>query len=154
MLGEFVQTFPAVGAYRIELADGEAEADIDFGIAPVSRDNFTGAELQVQVFAPDLNTPTTRPITTTVRDGVEFGRLPDSAIADADVADINIDVSSQRIIFTVDQTAGSFDLGSFSGYRFIDTSNSIESITEVTINPASSLAVSVLILSLPPTCWK
>ena len=150
VLEEFVQTFPAAGEYMIELADGEAEADIDFSTAPIFRDDFTGAELQVQAFSPDLNTPTTTPITATVGDGVEFDDLPARAVADADVADINdadvadinIDVSSNRIIFTVDETAGAFETGDFSGYRFIDSSNSLESITSVTINPASSLAVS------------
>lgn len=142
VLGEFIQTFPAEAEYMIELGDGEAEENIDFGSASIFRDNFTGAELQVQAFSPDLNTPTTTPIAATVGNGVEFDNLPSSAIADGDIADINIDVSEERIIFTVDEATGAFDSGNFSGYRFIDSSNSIESITSVSVNSASSLAVS------------
>ncbi|MEL6494263.1 MAG: hypothetical protein AAFQ41_03960 [Cyanobacteria bacterium J06623_7] len=136
------QTLPSEGQYTIELDDDEAEEDINFGTAPIARDNFTGADIQVQAFSPDLNTATTRPITATVRNGVEFGDLPDSAIGDAELIDVDINVGEARIVFTVDELAadddGRFDFAAFNGYRLLDISQSIAPITNVTVDPENS----------------
>jgi len=141
----FEQTLPTEGEYTIELEDDEAESDVNFGTAPIARDSFSGADIQVQAFSPDLNTPTTQPISSVVRRGVEFDNLPASAVGDAEVLDMNINVGQNVVIFTVDELAadddGVFGFGSFNGYRLLDVSQSISPITNVTIDPASTLGV-------------
>ena len=148
VVGDLEQTLPAEGEYTIALEDDEAETNIDFGTAPIARDNFSGAEIQVQAFAPDLNTPITSPITATVRNGVEFDDLPARAIGDAEVLDVNINVGQERVIFEIDELAADDDgvfgsgFNSFNGYRLLDVSQSIAPITNVTIDPESTLGVS------------
>jgi|GEM_PF-2462883 len=143
---DFEQTLPAEGQYTIELEDDEAESDVNFGTAPIARDNFTGADIQVQAFSPDLNTPITTPVSSVVRNGVEFGDLPASAVDDAEVLDVDINVGQARVIFTIDELAadddGTFGFGSFNGYRLLDISQSIAPITNVTIDPESTLGIS------------
>ena len=143
VLDGFEQTLPT-GQYNIGLEDAEVEEDINFGTAPIARDNFTGANIQVQAFAPNLNTPITTPITSTVRNGVEFANLSDSAIADAEVPDIDINVGEARIVFTVNELAddGAIDVANFNGYRLLDVSQSIAPITNVRIDPDSTLGIS------------
>jgi len=129
-------TAPAEAIYTVELEDDEIVGDRIFANAPVSSDNFTGAELEVEVFSPDANAPITEAVSATIGDGVEFNDLPSNAIEDANIIDVNIDVAANRITLTVDQLAPD-DLGVFAStsYRFEDVSRSIDSITNVAIDP-------------------
>ena len=138
----FDQTLPGDPAYTVELGDGEIIGNLDFGNAPIARDNFTGASLQVQAFAPDLNTPFGNAITTTVNNGVEFDNLTAAGVDDTSAVNVDIDLTANSITLTVDSDDGSFGSGTFNGYRFRDFSNSIAPINDVTINAdATTLGV-------------
>ena len=133
----FDQTLPTDPAYTVELEDGELVGDRNFGNAPIARDNFTGASIQVQAFSPDLNTPFSSAITTTVNDGVEFDNLTAAGAEDGSVINVDADLTANAITLTVDSDDGSFanvSFNGFNGFRFRDFSNSIAPITNVTIN--------------------
>ena len=106
--------------------------------------NFEGAEIQVQIFAPDLESPTSDPITAVVNDGIEFDDdLPPSDNPGDNLFPANVDIDltggiagEGSISFTVDedQTPDSFIPGDFNGYVFTDISGDLPAIENVTLD--------------------
>jgi hypothetical protein len=113
--------------------------------APTPDGNFTGREIQLQVFAPDRQTPQGTPVTATIDEGVEFEGLPATEIDTSDdlfIASVDIDFSDTGpgeggILFQPIES-DSFVPGSFNGYVFTDISNQIPAIENVTIDPSTN----------------
>ena len=102
--------------------------------------NFEGAEVQVEILAPDLNTSVEDPATAVVGDGIEFD---DDAVSEDNsfTAPVDIDLAggdagTGTISITIDQeqTPGTFFEADFSGYVFTDVNDELPAIENVTID--------------------
>lgn len=106
--------------------------------------NFEGAEVQVQIFAPDLNTPIEDPATAVVGDGLEFdddaqdGNNSFNAPVDIDLAGGDPGEGSISITIDQEQTPGTFFEAEFSGYQFTDINGELPAIENVTINESAN----------------
>ncbi|GAB4524230.1 MAG: hypothetical protein Tsb0014_02520 [Pleurocapsa sp.] len=136
----FAQDFINQEQYTVQLADDETVTDRNFGIDAIDRDDFTGGEIEVQVYTPDRATESGDPVVATVEDGFEFGDLPSDDINSDSEVDVNIDFSATSIEFIIgsNSVAGSFGNDDFNGYVFRDNLNAIAQIQGVTIDPSGT----------------
>ena len=136
---EVIQTYS--GIFQDEEPLEEAEDS-----SPLT--NFEGGEIQVQIFAPDLESPTSDPITAVVSDGIEFDDdLPPSDNPGDNLFPANVDIDlaggvagEGSIFFEVDedQTPDTFISGDFNGYVFTDISGNLPAIENVALNESSN----------------
>ena len=140
--------------YTVELSANEVVENIDFGnnftetIEPPGDDstfnNFEDAQIQLQVFSPDLETPISEPATATVDEDVEFAALPSLALPGSSIVDVSIDIAGGiagegSILFEVnEETDGEFGSGDFNGYILTDVSDEIPAIENVTIDESTN----------------
>lgn len=113
-----------------------------------SSSNTLGTEIQLQVFAPDLESPITEPLISTVRILDEYTELStlESDTSDFSLVDMNIDIDfgagtiPGRISFEVDENevSGSFTSGDFNGYVFTDVFDEIPAIANVILNETTN----------------
>ena len=105
-------------------------------------------EIQLQLFAPDLESPVTEPLISTVRIPDEYTELSTSGLDTSDFVpvDVNIDIDlgagsvPGRISFEVDENegSGSFAPGEFNGYVFTDVFDEIPAIENVTLSETAN----------------
>jgi len=142
--------------YTIELEEGEVLEGADFGNTntvgePVEtpddseQDSLMDLEIQLQAFSPNLETPISEAVTTTIGDDVEFSALPSIELPGETLVDVNIDITQEgegiaSIFFEVDpnETFTTFASGEFNGYVFTDISDQIPAIENVTIDESTN----------------
>ena len=102
-------------------------------------------EIQLQAFLPNLETPISEAVITTIGDDVEFSALPSIELPGETLVDVNIDITQEgegigSIFFEVDpnETFTTFASGEFNGYVFTDISDQIPAIENVTIDESTN----------------
>ena len=106
--------------------------------------NFEGAEVQVEILAPDLNTSIEDPATAVVGEGLEFDddtvSEDNSFTAPVDIDLAGVDAGTGNISITIDQeqTSGTFFEAEFSGYQFTDINDELPAIENVAIDDSAN----------------
>ena len=99
---------------------------------------FNGAELTFQAYSPDFDTPLGDPFDFIVGDGVELnfadGELESGSIG----VTIDLDNDSIRYEISTDIPGSTFDAGEFNGYAIFDLTDTLPTITNVTIAPTGT----------------
>ena len=135
------------GSVLNDLDDANTQAfpSDHFPVAYNDQANILGAEIGVQIFSPDQETPTTSLVTNEVGTGTEFSDLPDADLSGpGNPVDVNIDINGQgNITLEVDENAeaGTFDDADFNGYVFTDISNSIPNFERVFVDGTNDLGI-------------
>ena len=98
--------------------------------------SFSDKEILLQIFSPNFDRPIRRPMRTIVGEQVEFKLLPENEINGGSLVDVQIDVTSNSILFDFSQSSPStqFGSGQFNGYVFFDSSEVLPPIRNVTID--------------------
>ena len=104
-------------------------------------DGIEGAEIQRQSFNPNLQTPSSVPVTAVIGDGVEFGSP--TPLADNNLALSYIDITGVTGGATIryeitDPDVVSFLAADFNGYVLTDISDEIPPIENVTIDESEN----------------
>ena len=109
-----------------------AKFDIEFG--EIESVGFLGNQIQRRSFSP-RDTAISETDVSTVNNGFEFTRSPDSSLEDTNIVDVNIDIGADYILYEfIDAGSGSFLESSFNGSVFSDIAGTIPPITNVTID--------------------
>ena len=127
----------------LEGADTDPGADESLSIVDDRTDlvaqlpNFTGAEVELQIFYPDLQSPLTEPLTVTVSDEVE---VISSDFNVGNLIEQSLDIRSNSIVYEVGPSAGfgNASSGSFNGYVINDVFDRLPDFTNVSINEANN----------------
>ena len=127
----------------LEGADTDPGADESLSIVDDRPDlvpqlpNFTGAEVELQIFYPDLQSPLTEPLTVTVSDEVE---VISSDFNVGNLIEQSLDIRSNSIVYEVGSSAGSGNAssGSFNGYVLNDVFDILPDFTNVSIDEANN----------------
>lgn len=125
----------------------EEDTLLDEAFKPIVNDPLQ-TEIQLQLFAPDLESPVTEPLISTIRIPDEYTELSTLGLDTSDLApvDVNIDIDfgaasvPGRISFEVDENegSGSFAPGEFNGYVFTDVFDEIPAIENVTLSETAN----------------
>ena len=150
----FIDDALAVNVESVPFADGDTLIlDVDFAEPGTEPDppnepeppsepptsnggNFTGAEIQYQVFFPDFDSPVGDSLFATVGDGAEF-IIPPSPDDDTSVGE-TIDITGNSILYEVTEPNGGYTEGEFNGIVLADTADNLPDITNVTIDSANT----------------
>ncbi|NEO61850.1 MAG: hypothetical protein F6J98_16005 [Moorea sp. SIO4G2] len=94
-----------------------------------------GAEIELQIFSPNLQNPISDPLQVTVSDDVEVLSSNIVSRGNSRIVKHTFDISSDSIFYEVSPSAGSgrFTRGSFNGYVFNDVFDVLPAFTNVTI---------------------
>ena len=122
---------------KLDVEFGEPNTDTPPEGPPETTDNFTGAEIQSQFFAPDLDSPISDLFLETVGDGEEFF-YDDGAESLQNFVDISGNTITYRGEFDGEFAYGSAE---FIGFTVEDVSDNLPPIENVIINSATSLAI-------------
>ena len=109
---------------------------------PVGSGGFNGATLTYQAYSPDLETAFGGPIDFTPGEGVELN----FSDGDGEATSIGatVDLSNNKIVYEVSTDGGdsSFLAGEFNGFVIFDLTDTLPTVSTVTIDPAgTTLAV-------------
>ena len=125
----------------------EEDTPLDEAFKPIVNDPLQ-TEIQLQLFAPDLESPVTEPLISTIRIPDEYTELSTLGLDTSNLApvDVNIDIDlgagsvPGRISFEVDENegSGSFAPGEFNGYVFTDVFDEIPAIENVTLSETAN----------------
>ncbi|NEQ86710.1 MAG: hypothetical protein F6K26_43645, partial [Moorea sp. SIO2I5] len=92
-----------------------------------------GAEIELQIFSPNLQNPISDPLQVTVSDDVEVLSSNIVSRGNSRIVKHSFDISSDSIFYEVSPSAGSgrFSRGSFNGYVFNDVFDVLPAFTNV-----------------------
>jgi len=102
--------------------------------------NFTGADLELQIFSPTPQRPITAPLQITVSNAVEVGPGSFSVNPGKNIIEHSFDISADSIFYEVSPTEGSgrFGTATFNGYVINDVADALPDFTNVTIDPTNN----------------
>lgn len=96
--------------------------------------SFLGHTVSWQAFHPNLSKPISSRVDAVVGNGVEFNDTKQFATSATSLVNTDVDISADRILFKVDQAAGTFlSTPGFNGLKISDHSGTINPITGVTV---------------------
>ena len=112
-----------------------------------TNNNLDGVEIQLEQFAPNLETLVTEPLTAVIGDDVEFsfGEIESGDITGTETGNSQIDIISgalgqASIIYEVGsfQPETTFDAGEFNGLVFSDLTGDLPTIENVTLDESAT----------------
>ena len=111
---------------------------------PIPLNSIEGAEIQLEVFAPNRSNPISESVIATVEENIEFTELPSLALPGSSVGDADIDIiggiageaSIRYEINDLDFTQ--FPSYDFNGYVLRDIADEIPAIENVTIDESAN----------------
>lgn len=138
---------PPVNEDETDLEDPDSLiGEVPGNNSPINNSQET--EIQLQLYAPDLESPVTEPLISAIRIPDEYTELSTLGLDTSDLApvDVNIDIDlgagsvPGRISFEVDENegSGSFAPGEFNGYVFTDVFDEIPAIENVTLSETAN----------------